>query len=114
MPGIRPPGISVYACLAQRPVRPAMRGTLMENRLRSSLGTILQVYPAKRLGTRRSHFSISSREWEIFAGRAHLFGGRGVYHLPYLNDLWKAGVPMKPIIDPAGGRAANLPGTGAI
>lgn len=86
----------------------------MENRLRSSLGTILQVYHAKRLGTRRPHFSISGREWEVFAGRAHLFGGRGVYLLPYLKDLRKAGAPMKPIFDPAGGPAANLPGMGAI
>ena len=41
-------------------------------------------------------------------------GGRGVYLLPYLKELWKAGALMKPIIDPAGGHAADLCSIGAV
>lgn len=71
-------------------------------------------YPAARRGTGPPHFSISGRGWKVFAGRAHLLPARGVYILPYLKDLWKAGASMKPIVDPAGGRAAHMHGVGAV
>lgn len=71
-------------------------------------------YPAARRSIRPPHFSISGRGCKVFAGRAHLLDDCGVYLLPYLKDLRKAGAPMKPTIDPAGGRSAHMHGMGAV